>query len=251
VIASGFAWLDELAALIGVGACLALCQIGCSGARYSAQDAPGIVMPAHFAEGSGEPGAVKGSASAKPAAATAPAASGDADCASGVGQRERCPPRLSPSTAPDPEPLRMAEQVEYELELAEGQVRVLAVRTPTLPSPVVTPRRMGRYAIELGIGQELLERVRFDFAATAGDEVTPGPKQPLSAPLTLSARAIARLKVRVPRSPRARRALLVDRALGTVTVLEWPLPEAPPKQPPAAAASEPPATSLPAAPVGR
>ena len=134
------------------------------------------------------------------------------------------------SSAPDPEPLRMSEQVEYELELAEGAVRVLSVRPVSLKAPVVTPRRMGRYAIELSIGHELIERVRFDFPGTAADEVTPGRsgKTPLAAPLTLSARAVARLKVQVPRSARVRRATLVDRGLETATPLEWPLP-APPK----------------------
>ncbi len=178
-------------------------------------------MPARFAEGEGE-GAPAGSAS--------PAPNSAAPAGSAVVAAD---PASTGSSAPDPEPLRLAEQVEYELALAEGKVSLVAVRTPTLPAPVVTPRRIGRYAIELGIGNELIDRVRFDFPGTAGDELTPGSKQSLSAPLTLSARAIARIKVLVPRSPRVRRALLVDRALGTVTKLEWPFarPSSPPPIP--------------------
>jgi hypothetical protein len=120
----------------------------------------------------------------------------------------------------------MAEQVEYELELTEGQVRVVSVQAVTLKQPIVTPRRMGRFAIELGIGQELLERIRFDFPGTAADDPLVGPKQPLTAPLGLSARALAKVKVLVPQSERVRRALLVDRALETVVELPW-IPPAP------------------------
>lgn len=121
----------------------------------------------------------------------------------------------------------MAEQVEYELELAEGKVRVVSVKAVKLKEPIVTPRRMGRYAIELGIGQELIERLRFDFPGTAADEPTTGPKK-LSTPLDLGSRAIARVKLLVPHSPRVRRALLVDRAMNSASELEWPLPAPPP-----------------------
>jgi hypothetical protein len=132
--------------------------------------------------------------------------------------------------------LRQAEQVEYELELSEGKVRVVSVKAVTLPSPIVTPRRLGRYAVELSIGPELIERVRFDFPGTAADEPQVGTKKKLYAPLTLSERAIARVKLLLPQSPRVRRALLVDRALNTAVELEWPLP-AVPKAPLAPSAS--------------
>lgn len=129
----------------------------------------------------------------------------------------------------------MAEQVEYELELANGKVSVVSVKPVKLPAPVVTPRRVGRYAIELSIGHELIERVRFDFPGTAADEPQLDTKKKLFAPLTLSERALARVKLQLPHSPRVRRAALIDRAANTAIEIEWPLPElprtaAPPKQ---------------------
>ncbi len=132
------------------------------------------------------------------------------------------------SKQPDPTPLEMAEQVEYDLELAEGKIRAVSIKPVRLSKPLSTPRRLGRYAVELSIGNELIERVRFDFPGTAADEPEPGRKK-LNAPLDLSSRAIARVKLRLPHSPRVRRALLVDRAMNTVQELEWPLPPAPPK----------------------
>lgn len=141
----------------------------------------------------------------------------------------------------------MAEQVEYELELNEGKIRVISVTAVKLPSPIVTPRRIGRYAIELGIGPELIERLRFDFPATAADDpVKPGQKKPLAAPLTLSERAIVRVKLLVPQSPRVRRALLVDRGLETATPLEWPLPEVPKAAPAGAPSAAPSPSAVPA-----
>jgi hypothetical protein len=140
----------------------------------------------------------------------------------------------------------MAQQVEYELELNEGKARVVSVQPVTLPAPVVTPRRVGRYAIELSIGQELIDRVRFDFPGTAADEPQVGGKQRLSAPLTLSERAIVRVKVRVPQSPRVRRALLVDRGLSTAMELEWPLPSVPAAPPSASVAAPTSSTAAPA-----
>jgi hypothetical protein len=130
----------------------------------------------------------------------------------------------------------MAEQVEYELELSEGKVSVKAVKPVKLAQPIVTPRRMGRYAVELSIGNELIERVRFDFPGTAADEPAPGPKR-LDAPLDLGSRVVTHVKLLLPHSPRVRRALLVDRALNTATELEWPLPAPPPSAAPAPAPS--------------
>ncbi len=140
---------------------------------------------------------------------------------------------MSPATvskAPDPTPLVQAEQVAYELELREGKIRVVSATPVVLPKPVSTPRRLGRYALELSIGNELIERVRFDFPGTAADEPKPGPKK-VTAPLDLSSRAVAKVKLFVPHSPRVRRAVLVDRALETAQELPWPLPAPPPPSP--------------------
>lgn len=203
--------------------------VGCSTARYSTEPGgPSLVLPARFAEGKGEPSAQPlPSASPPPPSASAPSPPPPAD------PDQPLPAPATASTLPDPAPLRLAEQVEYELELKEGKVRVVSVKAVKLRAPVETPRRIGRYAIELSIGKELIERLRFDFPGTAADEPQVGTKKPLYAPLTLGERAIARLKLQVPQSPRVRRAVLVDRALNTATELDWPLPDVPKAKAPA------------------
>jgi hypothetical protein len=101
-----------------------------------------------------------------------------------------------------------------------GKVRVGNVRELLYPKPVVTVRRMGRFAVELWIGRELVERVRFDFPLLAAEEGTQ-KTTPLHAPPTFAA-ATAEAVVRVPASPRALRAVLVDRATGRTQELAWP-----------------------------
>lgn len=134
------------------------------------------------------------------------------------------PPREPPKgTLPDPEPLRQAEQYEYELVYERGEVRVASVRRVTYPNPVVTARRMGRYAIELWIGPELVERVRFDFPLVAADEFPqPSGRSSSPPPLNLGAGATSRQKILVPAAERARRAVLVDRATNARIELPWP-----------------------------
>ena len=197
----------------------------CSSTRYSVEPgAPTLVVPAHFAEGKN----TEGASGVAPATAPAPAASHSGGPAeSAATETAPAPPELEPSTLPDPTPQRLAEQVEYELELKDGKVSVVSVKPVKLAEPIVTPRRIGRYAIELSIGRELIDRLRFDFPGTAADDPQLGSKKKLYAPLTLGEHAVGHLKLLVPQSPRVRRAVLVDRAAGTATELEWPLPDVP------------------------
>jgi hypothetical protein len=204
--------------------------LACSAARYSAEPgAPTLILPARFGEGTGGPGG-----SAAPSASAAPAPSANSPAA----------PPYTISKLPDPTPLRTAQVVEYQLELSEGKVKVVSVKPVTLKEPAVTARQMGRWALELSIGQELIERVRFDFPQTAADEPQADQKR-LRPPLDLGSRAIARVTVRVPHSARVRRAVLFDRAHETVMELEWPLPAPPPPAPASSASASPAASGAP------
>jgi hypothetical protein len=183
-----------------------LAALSCSGARVGGPDAPTLTLPAHFAEGSGE------ADTGAPADAGAPAAPE--------------PTLLTHGGQPDPEPLRLAAQWEYEVGYDGGAVHVVRVTPKSFARPVVTARQMGRYAIELWIGSELIERVRFDFPLLAAEEVPSGKRRPLNEPPSFASGAHLRRTLLVPRSPRATRAVLVDRATGSVTPLPWP-PDAP------------------------
>lgn len=168
-------------------------------------EAPGLTVDHHVAEGTGDPKPVE-----------LPLEDAGAEAAAEVPSE----------TAPDPEPLSLKDQWEFTLHYVNGEVTVERVRKLIFPKPVVTERRMGRFAIELWIGRELVERVRFDFPMLAAEEPPSGKRKPLHEPPSLSAGADVTLAVRVPASSRATRAVLIDRATGVLRSLPWP-PDSP------------------------
>lgn len=116
-------------------------------------------------------------------------------------------------TAPDPPALRSRVQYELDLRYDRGAVELVDAREVHFPSPVVTARRMGRFAIELWIGLELVERVRFDFPLLGAEE----PRD-----VSLEGGLVARQTVLVPATDRPTRALIVDRATGEEIEFPWP-----------------------------
>ena len=189
------------------GSCWLAGAHGCSGARYSGSEpiGPTLTFPARFAEGEPSDGGPSPAASASAAPSAAP--------------------RVRPAL-PDPEPLRSARYWDYHVSYDAGRVRVVTVAERMFPKPVVTGRHLGRYAIELWIGHELVDRVRFDFPGLAAEgAVSTGPR-PLKELPSLGKAAVVATRVLVPASPRATRALLVDRLSGSEQVLPWP-PDAP------------------------
>ena len=179
----------------------------CSGARYSTNQElnPGLTVPTPIAEGKrDEPTLPRRT----PVDAGAPE-----------------PPSVS--SLPDPEPVRSNRQWQYDIVYERGRLRVERVQGLRFPKPVVTARQMGRYAIELWIGKELVERVRFDFPLLAAEEPAPrAPRGSLQWTPNLASTVTVSRRVLVPASPRATRALLIDRATGETQILPWP-PDAP------------------------
>lgn len=181
----------------------------CSGAQSArpSRSAPGVVIPTTLGEGTPRPRPERGTPDATSATESAAPPAPPA-------------PKGGP---PDPEPLRTADQWEYELAFSQGKVSVASVSARHFKAPVVTARRFGRFAIELWIGNELVERVRFDFPGLALE--TPpasGARKPIYTPVDLARGANVRQRVLVPAAPRARRAVLVDRATGDTQPLPWP-----------------------------
>ena len=195
--------------------------IACSSARYGATESgqPTVTFPARY--GPTQDGGIE-----KPGAEVDP--EGDEPAAY--------------SSAPDPVPLRTPLQWEYRLRYRRGEILVEQVRALRFDQPVVTARTMGRFAIELWIGSELVERVRFEFPLLAADPPPPGRRTPLHAPPNFSAGADVEATVLVPRSERATRAMLVDRANGYELALPWPpgTTEAAPEAAPDAGPARPP-----------
>ncbi len=178
--------------------------VACASGHYATVD-PGhaaFVIPHHIAEGKGE--------------------GEDLPADAGPPQEQQLPAPPLPGSVPDPAPLALREQWQYALLYRGGEVTVEHVEKRTSPKAVTTVRHMGRFALELWIGHELVDRVRFDFPLIAAEE-TPGTgRRPLHDAPSLGPHAIARISVLLPASPRATRLLLVDRASGKLQDLPWP-----------------------------
>ena len=195
--------------------------VACTAPHTDTTKAPTLVFPTHLAEGS-NPTALPASPS--------PAAAPDPDAA-GTGSEDKGRPAggatgpARTGTLPDPPPLRASNHYVYVIIHDHGQVSVQSVRRWRSRTPLPTARSMGRYAIELWIGRELVDRVRFDFPMLAAEPAPqPGSRRPLHEPPSLSAGAVVTKRVIVPVSQRATRAVLVDRATGVARPLPWPPP---------------------------
>jgi len=178
--------------------------VACASGHYATVD-PGhaaFVIPHHIAEGKGE--------------------GEDLPADAGPPQEQQLPAPPLPGSVPDPAPLALREQWQYALLYQGGEVTVEHVEKRTSPKPVTTLRHMGRFALELWIGHELVDRVRFDFPLIAAEETPATGRRPLHDAPSLGPHAIARISVLLPASPRATRLVLVDRASGKLQDLPWP-----------------------------
>jgi hypothetical protein len=80
---------------------------------------------------------------------------------------------------------------------------------------------MGRFAIELYVGKQLLDRVRFDFPLLGADDFAGGSRR-WDSPPSFERNLSTQAAVMIPHSERATRAILVDRATGQAWMLPWP-----------------------------
>jgi hypothetical protein len=205
---------------------------GCSGPAHISGSR--VVIPTSVGEGHNDEKKPR----PKPAPGTGAAESGAPSSAgtAGASATEPAPQPDEHGTKPDPSPLSTAHQFDLTVRYSKGTMSFVAARAVELPRPVLTPRRMGRFAVELWIGSELVDRVRFDFPLLGADlPEKPGPKPIRGGPARFAPGADTSCHVQVPASDRATSARLVDRLSGESVNIPWPplalapAPAAPPK----------------------
>lgn len=126
---------------------------------------------------------------------------------------------------PDPPPLSERRQWQYRVDYDRGTLRVASPTLSCLAKARASPRRIGRYAFELWLGDELIERLRFDFPLLAAEEPAPnGPRKPLHEAPSFARGAQVSVTLDVPHSERANRARILDRATGNAVEVPWPPP---------------------------
>jgi hypothetical protein len=96
-----------------------------------------------------------------------------------------------------------------------GDVWLLGIRPLQLANPQLTPRVMGRFALELFEGPTLVERVRFDFPLLGAGES--------DASVALTSKLRTRIGVVFPATARGTRLELWDRATNRRWALPWPV----------------------------
>ena len=74
-----------------------------------------------------------------------------------------------PGYAPDPASQASKKHWIFHVSFRNGQARVENVKPEILAEPAATARRMGRFAIELYVGQELLDRVKEEHLRGCAD----------------------------------------------------------------------------------
>jgi hypothetical protein len=123
--------------------------------------------------------------------------------------------------APDPAPLVTRQQWVVDLRYRAGNIIFGGARQVKLAEATATHRMMGRFALELYVGKQLVDRVRFDFPLLGADESGGGARR-WDSPPSFERKLSTRTAVMIPHSERATRLLLVDRATGGAWLLPWP-----------------------------
>jgi hypothetical protein len=204
---------------------------GTVGLPQTKPEYPNVQLPAHFAEGSGAKATQNGprtdtapTRAAESNRAAADAAEGSADAGGHSPTSEAAASSGGHGDLPDPPALTARRQWSFRIEYDRGTLRVGAPQFRCLPRPVATARRIGRYAFELWLGRELIERVRFELPLLAAEAPRSGPRRALREPPRFAPGARVSTAVQVPASDRANRARLLDRATGESIEVLWPPP---------------------------
>lgn len=119
---------------------------------------------------------------------------------------------------PDPAPVASTKQWVFEVRAKESVPSVVKVSELNLDKAQPTARVMGRWALELYVGTEILDRLRFNvpLAGDTGHEKREaGKRRPVF-------KVNTKFFVRIADQPRATILRLVDRATGEVQLFAWP-----------------------------
>jgi hypothetical protein len=123
---------------------------------------------------------------------------------------------------PDPKPLMERAWWAYPVTYDRGTILVGQPELACVTHPEPTARRIGRFAFELWLGRELVDRLRFDFPLLGGEEPPAGPRRPTREPARFAPGAHVSVMLRIPASDRATSARVLDRATGDVLAVTWP-----------------------------
>ena len=127
-------------------------------------------------------------------------------------------------TPPDPPPMSSQQQWVFDFRWDRGDIYLLEVHKVDMAAPHVTPRVMGRFALELFEGPTVIERVRFDFPMLGASQA---PDAGMKTPPRFEPKLRSRIGVLFPATKRGTKLELWDRARDVRMTLPWPPIEGP------------------------
>lgn len=157
------------------------------------------------------------SSSAAPAPEKAPQL-GENSAAPAASAQDKAPEPTVCSSLPDPVPTTTDRWIKLQVRLDRGEFKVLSFARERMRRPQSTKRVMGRFAAELWIGCELIDRLRFEFPLLAAEPSTLAPQD-----VNFERASRFDVTILVPDSERATRLELVDRAHDMRRRFDWPL----------------------------
>jgi hypothetical protein len=122
--------------------------------------------------------------------------------------------------APDPPARPSKLNWVFEVTARGGKVTIDRVKGVSFEKPVETPRVVGRFALELYVGRELLDRVRFNVPLMGG-ETSIGNRNNLPKP-RFEQNVTAHVQARMADNTRAAYLLVIDRDTGETQKYFWP-----------------------------
>lgn len=122
--------------------------------------------------------------------------------------------------AADPPARATEKQWVFDVAWDKGTGTVATAKSADAKKPIATARSMGRFALELWVGKELLDRVRFDVPLLGDDSPYREPKAFFKKPTFQ--RVTTKIKVQMADSPRATVLAFVDRSTGETKKYFWP-----------------------------
>jgi hypothetical protein len=132
-------------------------------------------------------------------------------------------PRDKEGFAPDPPQHASTKQWVFDVAITHGVPSIAKARAVTLEHASETVRVVGRFAVELYVGPELVDRVRFDVPLMGVGPPDKSPTHPWPRPGFEDVNT--HVSVQMADTPRAVYATLVDRQTKKTWRYEWP-PEA-------------------------
>jgi hypothetical protein len=122
--------------------------------------------------------------------------------------------------APDPPAKASTKHWVFDVTVRRGRLFLTKARSISYAKPVETARVHGRFAVEFSVGNELLDRIRFDVPMMGLGPNEKSKRHPFPRPGLDD--VTTQVQVKIADNARTVSVRLVDRATGSLERYQWP-----------------------------